>query len=68
VAAYFYLGRTADKQIAFTDHFKTSQPGSNQNRPLPVALCISGFLMLTRGFSITSYLPNLSAAPAMTLD
>jgi len=33
-----------------TDHFKTSQSGSNQNQPLWGALFISGFLMQARGF------------------
>jgi hypothetical protein len=33
-----------------TDHFKTSQSGSNQNRPLQGALVISGFLINAIGF------------------
>jgi hypothetical protein len=43
-------------KVGVTDHFKTSQPGSNQNWPLRGALFISEDLMLARGFSISSHL------------
>jgi len=46
-------------EVVFRDvagHFKTSQPGSNQNRPIRGALFISGFLTQIMGFSISSYL------------
>jgi len=37
-----------------TGHFKTSQSGSNQNRPLLGALFIPAFLMRASGFSFSS--------------
>jgi hypothetical protein len=50
--------RNARNAKNVTGHFKTSQPGSNQNRPLRGALFTSGFLMQARGFSLSSYLLN----------
>jgi len=51
----FYFPKVADSFIV-TGHFKTSQSGANQNRPLLGALFAAGFLKQARGFSFSSYL------------
>jgi hypothetical protein len=38
------------QRVTVTGHFKTSQSGSNQNRPLRGSLFVSGFLMRARVF------------------